>query len=144
MSEKTHEPGNEACCAYTKHRSDGVEIGFRLDSLEGSLKQAVTETLRAVLANDPPTLSFPALWGDGDGSGGPPPTDPAELRVGIGLGLSDDHCEYSLSLEAAVDDVIDYYVTSTGKAIEEGAEVCSKIAVRLRELAAKLESVLPT
>jgi hypothetical protein len=61
--------------------------------------------------------------------------------------MTDDPTEeqiYSLSLEAAVDDVIDLYVTSTGKVVEEGAEVCSKIAVRLRELAAKLESVLPT
>jgi hypothetical protein len=84
-----------------------------------------------------PQLFFPIKWEDNDedGCGGPAVSDPATMYVGIPLGPSDDDCIYSLSLEEAVDDLIDLH----GRGSEEGCPLFRRLAERFRELAAKLD-----
>jgi hypothetical protein len=67
------------------------------------------------------------------------------MYVGLSLSSSDDRVVYGLSLEDAVADVIGLHATwlngePTKVCDAEGQDICRKIAIRLRELAAKLES----
>jgi hypothetical protein len=106
-----------------------------------AIQRAVTEVLRQEFRGSLPALSFPAGWGKGDGRGGPPVVDPVTMYVDLPLGENDCWpCSYSLSLEGAVDEVIELRREGHGTCDPKGRDILLKIAVRLRELAAKLES----
>jgi hypothetical protein len=122
--------------------------------VEDHFKAALTDLLQQIFDDDPPSLYFPFKYGIGedpnDGLNGPPVADPATVYVSVPLGAhSDERCYYGISLEAAVDDIIESHVSwrdgHRGKI--HGAEeqaMCRKIAARLRELAAKLEDACAT
>jgi hypothetical protein len=116
--------------------------GSAVQDIEVILRKEMTATLREVLKENPPELSFGRDWGiDGeDGYGGPQPSDAATVYVGLPLGPEDNYVVYSLSLEAAVDEVLELHFQPLDSTISEhGQLACRAIAARLRELAAKLE-----
>jgi hypothetical protein len=105
------------------------------------IQSVVTNVLRQEFAESPPRLGFPAKYEPKeDGYGGPAVSDPVTMYVGVSLGRADDQCVYSVSLEAVVDDVIGDLGRDDKVYDPEGHDVCRKIAIRLRELAAKLEN----
>jgi len=91
----------------------------------------VNKILRQEFQDRPPKLFFPFSFRDGDGFGGKCPDDFATVYVSLPLGATSDECVcWSISLEAAVDDMLQ---TSNPDAPFD------KIAARLRELADKLQ-----
>ena len=87
----------------------------------------------------PPRLVFPCSWFPEDGIGGKCPEDVATLHVEIPIGAGDENPTWSISLEAAVDELI-WHNTEFGNDVRGGA--CVKLAARLRELADKLETAV--
>jgi hypothetical protein len=112
------------------------------DNLGKIIGDVATDVIQSVFDEDPPQLNFGIEWGDDeDGHGGPAPADAATMYVRLPLGPSDDGCVYAVSLEGAVDHVIELYEDIEGKVTDpKGQEVCRKIATRLRVLAAKLDA----
>jgi hypothetical protein len=105
------------------------------------VQSVVTTVLRQEFAESPPRLGFPAQYGPKeDGYSGPAVSDPVTMYVGASLGRGDDQCVYSISLEDVVDEVIGDLGRNNKVYDPPGQNICRKIAVRLRELAAKLES----
>jgi hypothetical protein len=75
---------------------------------------------------------FAYMWAPAeDGCGGPAVTDPAMLYVGLPRHDGGNATQFSVSLEAAVDDLIDMG--------PDDDSVIPAVAARLRELAEKLE-----
>ena len=101
----------------------------------------VSETLRLEFEKRPPEISFPFYWSKGDGySRDVVISDVATLYIEFPLGeTEEDQVVYSVSLEGAIDDVIDMESTHDG-VTKSGWETCHRLAERLRELADKLDN----
>jgi hypothetical protein len=146
MSHVGHTPGID----LSKWTMVDYSGSSAIDEIERFVRKAATEVLVEVFKEDPPELCFGGAWGigeGGDGCGGPAVSDAAMMYVELSLSSSDDYerVVYGLSLEDAVDDVIELYATRLNGKPEKvrdakGQDICRKIAIRLRELAAKLES----
>jgi hypothetical protein len=101
--------------------------------------EVFTEKLREVFKEEPPILFFKLQFSKNELN----MIDPVMLCVDLPLTPNQaDMVSFGCSLEEAVDDVIDSFQNfNTGKVIDDdGRRVCGGIALRLRELADKLES----
>jgi hypothetical protein len=97
--------------------------------LERVVATQVTKAVRKVFAIYPPLLEFADL-GEYEAN----PRKPLMLMVSLSLGdVGDYGVDYSCSLEAVVDELIE----TTGH--PDDPEICAEVAVRLRELADKLD-----
>lgn len=129
-------------CEWEFFTTDDPMGGLR-DILMKGFAAHITEVLRAQFEEDPPILHLPFMWSDrSDGMGGPKVDDPAMLHLNIQLGAGEDGVTYACSLEDVVDDMINDLVNRGTKKVEdtEGQEICVRIAIRLRELADKLNA----
>lgn len=114
-----------------------------LESVAAAITLAATEAIRDTFEEDPPYIYFPIEWGDNDGINGPRIIDPATLYVSMPLGATEEHVIWSVSLESAVDSLIEINEAGRdGPLREEGSEAATKLAARLRELATKLDDAV--
>jgi hypothetical protein len=107
-----------------------------------NLGEHLTYALQGAFTDDPPRLSLPITWEEKDNE----TFDPVMLHVSLPLGAKDGSLHeimYGCSLEGVVDRLIDLHVNPETNKVEDKEDriILAKVAVRLRELADKLDSV---
>jgi hypothetical protein len=104
------------------------------NEVSDAIGRQVTEALREAFEENPPRLEFDDIN---------MPDDPATLMLSLPLGANDGaDCVYTCTLEDVVEYFIDTSSAGDSDLIEDEEEIITarRIAVRLRELAAKLEA----
>jgi hypothetical protein len=113
-----------------------------LELLAKGFAHKITDTLREVFEKNPPKLFFPFEWSRTcDGCNGPAVLDPAIVYVQLPMGATEDDIVcFAGSLEAMVEEVIHLHQGPSKRVEDEtGREICEKLAVRMRELANRLD-----
>jgi hypothetical protein len=130
--------------------SDEIDLtSWEIFYLRPKLGRRISAFVQSVFEAEPPELTLPFQWSGGEQSGdgyrGQAVTDPMMLYVALPL-AKDDKVVFSCSLEEAIDYVFQGF-SSTGEAdgpivSEEHRNVLAQMAVRLLELANKIDEAL--